>query len=128
MFVSVPAVGVGGVATLLLISRTGVDASSELRIHSASEFIAFAKDSSDYSGTTVYLESDLDFSGGLSEQFKPKDKFIGVFDGQGHTISNLKMKSSSRYVGFLKKQPEQQPRTLWLTPLVPSLVYIVHLL
>ena len=56
-----------------------------------------------YSGTTVYLESDLDFSGGLSEQFEPMGSyripFDGIFDGQGHTISNLVIKSSFSEVG-----------------------------
>ena len=92
-------VSVSGVTLIFLLAGTGVDASSELRIHSTSEFIDSAKDSSDYSGTTVYLESDLDFSGGLSEQFDPKDKFVGVFNGQEHTISNLNVNFSSEYVG-----------------------------
>ena len=80
---------------------------SELRIHNTSEFITFSIDvnsGANYSGTTVYLESDLDFSGGLSEQFEPMGSyripFDGTFDGQGHTISNLVVNSSSRYVGL----------------------------
>ena len=47
----------------------------------------------------MYLESDLDFSGGLSEQFDPKDKFVGVFNGQEHTISNLNVNFFPEYVG-----------------------------
>ena len=58
-----------------------------------------------YSGTTVFLDADIDFSGGLSEQFQPigKDQgnsFQGTFDGQGHVISELDIKSSSRFVGL----------------------------
>ena len=60
-----------------------------------------------YSGTTVFLDVDIDFSGGSpSEQFVPIGKsgskyFQGTFDGQGHTISNLAINSSSlQYVGL----------------------------
>ena len=76
---------------------------NELRIHDASEFIAFSKNSSSYTGTTVYLESDLDFSNGLSDQFAPKSSFDGTFDGQGHTISNLVVKSSLTHVGLFEE-------------------------
>ena len=52
-------------------------------------------------GTTVFLDSDLSLAG---KSFKPIGKssryFRGVFDGQGHMISNLKMTSSSQYVGL----------------------------
>ena len=53
----------------------------------------------------MFLDADIDFSGGLSEQFEPigtsnSNSFQGTFDGQGHTISNLAMKSSSQYVGL----------------------------
>ena len=58
-----------------------------------------------FSGTTVFLDADLDFSGGLSEQFEPIGKdynryFQGTFDGQGRIISNLAMNFSSEYVGL----------------------------
>ena len=84
----------------LLVAVVTLGASNELRIHDASEFIAFSKNSSSYTGITVYLESDLDFSNGLSDQFVSKSSFDGTFDGQGHTISDLAIKSSSANVGL----------------------------
>ena len=80
--------------------------SYELHIYNASELIAFSKNvnsGSDYSGTTVFLDADIDFSGGLSWQFEPIGKnydFQETFDGQGHTISNLVISSSSLYAGL----------------------------
>ena len=57
-----------------------------------------------YLGSTVYLDSDLDFSEELSQQIQPigteSNYFAGTFDGQGHTISNFVMNSSSEYVGI----------------------------
>ena len=77
----------------------------ELRITSVDEFIQFkdnVNSGKNYSGTTVFLESDLSLAG---ETFEPignsnSKYFLGVFDGQGHVISNLEMTSSSRYVGL----------------------------
>ena len=90
---------VSGVALLFLVaSLTRVGSSTEIRIHNASHYINTVN-SLVYGGTTVYLESDLDFSGGLSEQFDPKDKFVGVFNGQEHTISNLNVNFFPEYVG-----------------------------
>lgn len=95
----------------LLLASAGValgNTDNELIINEASDFITFSKDvnsGANYSGTTIYLESDLDFSGDLSEQFEPIGKdlnspFSGIFDGQGNTISNLAVKSSSLFVGL----------------------------
>lgn len=69
------------------------------------DFSKFVNSGTSYSGTTVYLDSDFDFSGKLSEQFEIIGNstdfyFNGTFDGQGHTISNLKMESSSEYIGL----------------------------
>lgn len=52
----------------------------------------------------VYLDADLDFEG-LSDKFVPIgngwDKhFFGHFDGQGHTISNLVINSTEKFVGL----------------------------
>ena len=60
----------------------------------------------DYTTTTVLLENDLDFTG-LSDRFVPSgitkvDYFLGSLDGQGHTISNLRInRSTIRFVGFI---------------------------
>ena len=80
--------------------------SYELHIYNASELIEFSKNvnsGSDYSGATVFLDADIDFSGSLSKQFEPIGKnydFQETFDEQGHTISNLAMNSSSQFVGL----------------------------
>ena len=77
-------------------------------IHNASDLIAFSNkvnSGSTYSVITIFLDADIDFSDGLSEQFEPIGKdsskyFRGTFNGQGHTISNLVMNSSSEDVGL----------------------------
>ena len=75
-------------------------------INTANELVAFSKIvniGTSYSGTTVFLGADIDFSDGLSEQFEPIGKdysFQGTFDGQGHMISNLAVNSSSQDVGL----------------------------
>ena len=85
----------------------GVLGGNELRIKNASELIELSKNvnyGTSYSGKTVFLCADIDFSGGLSEQFEPirnSNSFQGTFDGQGYTISNLVMNSSSQDVGLL---------------------------
>ena len=50
----------------------------------------------------MLLTTDIDFTG---KSVAPVGKnwgngFLGVFDGQGHTISNLKMSYSSTFVGL----------------------------
>ena len=78
-------------------------------INNASDLIQFSKDvnsGTSYSGTTVFLDDDIDFFDGLSDKFEIIGKsssncFQGIFDGQGHTISNLAINSSSSvYVGL----------------------------
>ena len=102
-------------ATLLfsLLFLGGVALSSnELRILNASELINFSKsvnNGNSYSGTTVYLDSDIVFGSSLSQQFEPignienyleENPFKGTFDGQGHTISELGLNSSLQHVGL----------------------------
>lgn len=96
------------VVVVLAYAEEAITTSDELWIYSAREFIEFSRsvnNGTSYSGSTVYLESDIDFSGGLSQEFEPVGKdwdnnFLGTFDGQGHTFSNLKMNSSSNLVGL----------------------------
>lgn len=55
----------------------------------------------DYAGTTVFLDSDIDLAGidfkviGTYTTRFDMRYFGGVFDAQGHTISNLKIKNVS---------------------------------
>ena len=74
-------------------------------IASAEEFARFAANVSagmNYSGTTVYLDADVDLAGvpldpiGQSE----RDMFAGTFDGQGHVLSNLEVNSTLAYAGL----------------------------
>ena len=53
---------------------------------------------------TVVLESDINFTEELSREFEPIGisegcSLSGVFDGQGHTIRGLHLRSSLEYVG-----------------------------
>ena len=71
--------------TLLLLCLQGV-LGSEHHIKSESELIAFSNNRNTFLGTTVLLDVDIDFAGGLSEQFQPigndiNHYFQGVFDG-----------------------------------------------
>lgn len=84
---------------LLALSVLG----AEYHIKDADDFIEFANNVnsgiSKFSGTTVYLDADIDFS---EKIFEPVGKdmtnfFQGTFDGQGFTISNLKMDPNSGY-------------------------------
>ena len=86
----------------------GVFGEGEFLIKNAYDLIQFSRNVSNrisYSGTTVFLDADIDFSGSLSEQFESIGKsysysFQGAFDGQGYTISNLAINSSFEYVGL----------------------------
>lgn len=79
---------------------------TELRIRTPADFISFANDvanGSNYKGSTVLLDSDITFSESISPigNLMPGFHFQGTFDGQGHTISNLTVVSSSlQYVGL----------------------------
>lgn len=80
----------------------GVSLSEDLRITNANDFIQFSQSvntSTNYSGTTVFLENDIDFNG-LSEQFNPILEFLGTLNGQGYRISNLIINSSEQSVGI----------------------------
>ena len=90
---------------LLCFNYALVNGAEEVRLKSVDGFVQF-KDNvnkgTNYSGTTVFLDSDLSLAG---KSFEPigtdPNYFRGVFDGQGHVIRNLNMvSSSSRYVGL----------------------------
>ena len=75
-------------------------------IKTLEDFIDFSKvvnsGADMFEGTTVFLDSDLSLAG---KTFEPigtsySKYFLGVFDGQGHVISNLVMNSSSRFAGL----------------------------
>ena len=94
-------------APLILILSETVLGVNGLTIRTPDDLVSFSisvNSGTDYSGTTVYLDSDIDFALS-SQQFDPigneGNYFKGVFDGQGHIISNLALTSSSfQNVGF----------------------------
>lgn len=69
------------------------------RISTPEEFSAIRRAviyGKDYFGTTVYLDSDLDFDGKPFEIIGTYNRmFSGTFDWQGHTFSNVAMKTST---------------------------------
>ena len=87
----------------LLLTEGGA-LSNELRIKSASEFIEFSinvNNGMNYGGVTVFLDSDIDFDGKTLTPIGDISRyFLGTFDGQGHTFSNLKIDSTLQYVGL----------------------------
>ena len=94
------------VVSVLTLTLRGGALGAEIRIASSSDFIVFINNvnsgSSNYTGTTVLLDADLSFSG-VSVDPIGKDsynQFFGVFDGQGHVISDFRMNSSSIYTGL----------------------------
>ena len=76
----------------------------ELRINSADELVEFSNNvnsGTNYSGTTVFLDSDIDLNGKAFEPIGNETYyFLGTFDGQGHIISNLVMNSNSQCAGL----------------------------
>lgn len=94
---------------LLFCEKSVVLCDNKYLIHNASELIEFSNnvyDGTNYFGTTVYLVSDIEFDDELSKQYLPPGEywhgyFKGTFDGQGYTVSNLKMKTDFGYVGLI---------------------------
>ena len=90
-------------SALLLSSKSAMGA--EHRIKTPAEFTDFVNsvntNGESYNGTTVYLDSDLSLSGVTDPIGKSNSKYFrGVFDGQGHTISNLNINSTTNYASL----------------------------
>lgn len=92
-------------ASLLLLEGAAVLGDNVVRISDADQLIEFSNNvnnGANYSGTTVLLDSDIDFTGKTSFEPIGKDEnnyFTGIFNGQGHTFSNL-VTNSSTYSGL----------------------------
>lgn len=84
-------------------SNANAATENEITLHGANDLIAFSNnvnEGTDYNGTTVLLDSDIDFTGfhnfnSIGNNYT--NYFVGTFDGQGHVISNLKIEESSYY-------------------------------
>lgn len=90
----------------LSLLASNIAAGSELIISNADEFVKFSNSVNSgerYTGTTILLGADIDLSG--EDLIAPignayPNYLNGTFNGQGHTVSNFKMESSSAYVGL----------------------------
>ena len=77
-----------------------------ISISTPQEFIEFSDkvhQGSNYSGMTIYLDADIDFAGGFSEELKDLSNFRGTFDGQGHVIRNLVYKEFDSSTGLFSR-------------------------
>ena len=90
-----------------------------IHIRSLEDFLALAENCvlDSYSrGKTVYLHCDLDLSG---VAFSGIATFGGVFEGQGHTVSNLDLTGKGSVVGLFRYvQPAGVVRNLNVTGVV----------
>lgn len=92
--------------TPLLACGTFHSFNNDVRINSAEDFLNFVSSvnsGTTFEGTTVFLDSDIKFSS--KNVFKPigdfEHNFLGTFDGQGNTLSNLVANvPSTKYVGL----------------------------
>lgn len=82
---------------------------TERHIKTIEDLLQFSKDVNSgltHVGTTVYLDSDLEFTANESEAFAPigktvQNSFRGVFDGQGNVVRGLTISQSKLFtVGF----------------------------
>ena len=95
-------------SVLSLTRNSDSSDSSVMIVNNVRDLIELSNDVADgtsYAGTTILLGADLYFSGSLSKEFNPIGKdyehyFSGIFNGQGHVISNLAINSSEHFVGL----------------------------
>ena len=93
---------------LLVLTIALGAAFGDVSIHDLDEFIEFTNQvntGTNFEGSTVFLEADIDFGEGLTSDSNiigntTSRYFRGTFDGQGHRISNLKINSTLPYVGL----------------------------
>ena len=92
---------------LPLFLLSGISRGAEVHINSVNDLIALSNgvnSGTNYSGTTIFLDNDLDFT--RKEAMEPIGKdwsysFLGTFNGQGHVIRNLEMNvTSSEFTGL----------------------------
>lgn len=96
------------------------DDANEFTIRTANELYGLAKLCNDYTdtfeGKTIKLDSDICINKGVATEWEdgihlpiniwtpigvtPGTAFAGTFDGQGHTISGIYLKSDSEYLGM----------------------------
>lgn len=93
------------ILAILAILVVAIGARADVHISTASELRDFstAVTNGTYdSGATVYLDADIDLSGGIFTPIGTTDHpFNGTFDGQGHRITNMTISSNQGHIGFL---------------------------
>ena len=94
---------------LLLLLASTSKGENKLAINNTDDLMTFAWDvnsGKNHSGTTVFLANDLVFDASSSNNFESIGSsstlisFCGVFDGQGHTISNLSYTQKAFFGGL----------------------------
>ena len=101
-------VGTNSVADITL----NEDNKGATMIFTLEELIAFAKDvnaGNTYKGKTVILGADIDL---LNMEWTPINGFAGTFDGNGKTVSNLKVTSGKSNVGLFGKVEAKEIKNL----------------
>ena len=83
------------------------DANGVIRINSAEEFVGLMEvtGNSIFIGKTILLELDIDLKGNAIKGIGGDSNFAGVFDGQGHTVSNFTLDATHRsyYAGLFNQ-------------------------
>lgn len=98
---------------VFLICGSGVMASSFLSdaavskttksISNADEFVKTMSDPTVFNdaGVELVLEADIDFEGATIVSPETTKKFMGIFNGNGYTLSNFVLSSTNQYFGLL---------------------------
>ena len=91
--------------SLTLLFASGIAfGNNELKLKTAEDFVKFSSDvnsGTTFEGTTVLLESDIELSASANAIGDFEHYFLGTFDGQGSTISNLSLSlTSAKYAGL----------------------------
>lgn len=93
--------------SMLLSAAYAAGFNDTVTISTRADFINFAKSCTldAYSrGKTVVLERDIDFSG---HSFSSVPVFCGVFDGNGHSISGIRLQEKGSYRGVFRYLEEE---------------------
>ena len=80
---------------------------TELHVRDEADFVAFfdsVNEGSSYEGKTIYLDIDIQLTDEWAGIGTKQQPFVGTFDGQGHTISNVVIArddtDTDEFVGF----------------------------
>lgn len=95
---------VGVLMTMLPIFTLSASAETELHISTKEELLDFAnalKDGETYAKQTVYIDNPIDMTGETWPLAgRANTQFSGMIDGQGHTITGLRMASTVSHQGL----------------------------